>query len=277
MTILVTGSRGAVARNLIKLLHERGLAVRAASNEPDELSVPAGVSTVKLSLKDPETFSAALKGISSVFLYAEASNIDAFIERAVDVEHIVLLSSAAVLSAGAEQDPLAKAHLDVEKALAASAIESTFLRPGSFAGNALAWAWGIKSAGAVSLPFPNSHTDPIHEADVAEAALAVLTEPSLRGNNFTLSGPESVTFTEQIGHLARATARPIAVNVVTREEWKEQMAGYLPGSFADVLLDFWQASDGKPVPITHTAETLTGHPARGFAVWAEDHAAEFRA
>lgn len=31
MTILVTGSRGAVARNLINLLHERGIAVRAAS------------------------------------------------------------------------------------------------------------------------------------------------------------------------------------------------------------------------------------------------------
>jgi len=277
MTILVTGSRGAVARNLINLLHERGTAVRAASNEPDKLSLPDGVSTVKLNLKDPATFSAALKGISSVFLYAEASNIDAFIEQAVGVEHIVLLSSASVLNADAERDPLAKSHLDVEKALAASAIESTFLRPGSFAGNALGWAWGIKSAGEVSLPYPNSHTDPIHEADVAEAALAVLTEPSLRGKSYTLSGPESVTFSEQIGHLARATARPIAVNVVTREEWKKEMAQYIPGSFADVLLDFWRSSDGSPVPTTRTVETLTGHPARGFAVWAEDHAAEFQA
>jgi uncharacterized protein YbjT (DUF2867 family) len=277
MTILVTGSRGAVARNLIQLLHERGIAVRAASNEPDELSVPDGVSTVRLSLKDRDTFSAALKGISSVFLYAEALNIDAFIKQAIDVEHIVLLSSAAVLSADAERNPLAKSHSDVEKALAASAIESTFLRPGSFAGNALGWAWGIKTSNAVSLPYPNSHTDPIHEADVAEAALAVLTEPSLRGKSYTLSGPESITFAEQIDHLARATTRPIAIDVVTDEEWKDQMAEYIPASFADVLLDFWRAGDGKPVPTTRTIETLTGHPARGFAVWAEDHAAEFRA
>jgi uncharacterized protein YbjT (DUF2867 family) len=277
MTILITGSRGAVARNLLNLVHERGIAVRAASNEPDKLSVPEGVPTVKLNLKDPATFPAALEGITSVFLYAEASNIDAFIEQAVDVEHIVLLSSASVLSADAENDPLAKSHLDVEKALTASPITSTFLRPGSFAGNALGLAWGIKSAGAVSLPYPNSHTDPIHEADVAEAALAVLTEPRLRGKSYTLSGPESVTFAEQIDDLARAAARPITINVVTREEWKDQMAEYIPGTFADALLDLWQSSDGSPVQTTRTVETLTGHPARGFAVWAEDHAAEFQA
>jgi uncharacterized protein YbjT (DUF2867 family) len=277
MTILVTGSRGGVARNLISLLHERGIAVRAASNEPDKLSVPEGVPAVKLNLKDPTTFSVALKGITSVFLYAEASGIHALIDHAVDVEHIVLLSSASVLTTDAENDPLAKSHLDVERALAASTIESTFLRPGSFASNALGWAWGIKSAGAVSLPYPNSHTDPIHEADVAEAALAALTEPSLRGKSYTLSGPESITFAEQIGHLVRAAARPIAVNPVTREEWKKEMAQYIPETFADSLLDWWQSSDGSPVPTTRTVETLTGHPARGFAVWAEDHAAEFRA
>jgi uncharacterized protein YbjT (DUF2867 family) len=74
-----------------------------------------------------------------------------------------------VLNPNAEHDRLAKSHLDVEKAPAAAPIESTFLRPGSFAGNALAWSRAIKAAGAVNLPYPDPHTDPIHEADVASS------------------------------------------------------------------------------------------------------------
>jgi uncharacterized protein YbjT (DUF2867 family) len=270
MTILVTGSRGAVARNLLELLQARGIDARAASARPEP-------PMVELNLKDPATFAAALEGVTSVFLYAEASNIDAFLEAASGVEHIVLLSSASVLNDNAETDPLAKSHLDVEKALTASPIESTFLRPGSFASNAAGWAWGIKAAGAVNLPYPNSHTDPIHEIDVAEAALAVLTNPELRGKSYTLTGPESVTFAEQIDVLSKAIGRPIAINPVTRDEWKKEMAAYIPETFADGLLDWWRSNDDSPVDTTDTVEKLTGHPARGFAVWAEDHAAEFRA
>jgi hypothetical protein len=33
--------------------------------------------------------------------------------------------------------------------------------------------------------------------------------------------------------------------------------------------------DGKPVALTSTVEELTGNPARPFAVWATDHAADF--
>jgi hypothetical protein len=68
--------------------------------------------------------SCALDGITSVFLYAASSNIDAFVEQAVSagVEHVVLLSTASVLNPNAEHDRLAKSHLDVEKALAAAPI-----------------------------------------------------------------------------------------------------------------------------------------------------------
>ncbi|WP_128376031.1 NAD-dependent epimerase/dehydratase family protein [Streptomyces cavernae] len=65
MSILVTGSRGAVARNLMALLRERGLEVRQASSNP------ATPETLMCDLTDPATFPAALKGATSVFLYAE--------------------------------------------------------------------------------------------------------------------------------------------------------------------------------------------------------------
>lgn len=272
MTILVTGSRGAVAKSLLSLLRDNGFTVRSASRNPEQPDV------LKCDLSDPSTFPAALDGVTSVFLYAEASHTEAFVKEAASagVEHIVLLSTASVVKPGAEHDQLAKSHLDVERALSAGPVESTFLRPGSFAGNALAWTWPIKSTGVVNLPYPNSHTDPIHELDVAEAAFAVLIDPSLRGRGHVLSGPESLTFQQQIDQLAEATGRPITVNPVTREEWKREMADYVPDAFADSLLDWWRSNDDSPVPTTGTVEELTGHPARSFAQWATDHAADFR-
>ncbi|WP_318657394.1 Rossmann-fold NAD(P)-binding domain-containing protein [Streptomyces aureocirculatus] len=127
----------------------------------------------------------------------------------------------------------------------------------------------------MSLPYPGAHNDPIHERDIADAAFAVLTDPRHRGGCFTLTGPESLTFAEQIDQLAAATATTIPVKHVTRAEWKQEMAEHIPGAFADTLLDWWESHDGKPVTTTRTVESLTGHPARPFAVWAADHAADF--
>jgi uncharacterized protein YbjT (DUF2867 family) len=271
MTVLVTGSRGAIAANLITLLRDRGVPVRAASSDPQDSQ------TIRCDLTDPATFAHALEGVTSVFLYAEPSHVDAFAKEAAGagVEHIVLLSSVSVLSPNAEASRLAKSHLDVEKALTASRIRSTLLRPGSFSSNALAWARPIKYGTPINLPFPNSHSDPIHEADAAEAALAVLIDPALGGRPYTLTGPESLTFAEQVGILARVTGRTISINPVTREQWKAEMADYIPGTYADPLLDWWQSNDGSPVEITHAVEELTGHPARTFADWTKDHADDF--
>ncbi|WP_433519522.1 SDR family oxidoreductase [Nonomuraea sp. CA-143628] len=275
--ILITGGRGAVATHLLTLLHRAGRPVRVASSNPGELQVPDGIPSIACNLRNPVTFSAALCGVTEVFLYAEASHIAEFIDAAATagVEHVVLLSSAGVLESNAADDPLAKSHLDVEAALLTSPLTTTFLRPGSFAGNAGAWAWPIKAGRPVSLPYPGSYVDPIHERDIAEVACTVLTDPRHRGRHLHLTGPQALTFSEQIDRLAEITGRSITVNHVTREEWKQEMAHHIPGPYADALLDYWQAYDGRPVPLTNTVEQFTGHPARTFATWAQDHDSDF--
>jgi uncharacterized protein YbjT (DUF2867 family) len=271
--ILITGGRGAVANHLQNLLRDNGLTVRVSSSDPSKLDVPA----VRLDLTDPATFPAALAGVTSVFLYAESAHIAEFIDEAVTagVTHIVLLSSAAVLSPDPDNNLLAKSHHDVEQALLASPIPTTILRPGSFAANAGAWAWPIKSGRPVSLPYPGSYNDPIHELDVAEAAFAVLTEVEHHGEQFTLTGPATMTVGEQIDQIAEVTGRPVTVKRVTREEWKQEMAEYVPAAFADALLDWQESTDGKPTELTATVEHLTGHPARTFADWVADHSSTF--
>ncbi|MCP3822108.1 hypothetical protein NLX86_29675 [Streptomyces sp. A3M-1-3] len=186
-----------------------------------------------------------------------------------------------MLTPDAAASPIAPSHLAVEEALRAAspAVEVTILRPRAFAGNAQQWSWSVRATGAVNLPYPGSHCDAIHETDLAEAALAVLTAPAgaaVRGRRHLLTGPESITFAEQIAILEGVTGRPITVHTVSPQDWKAEVAGYVPEHFADALLNYWRASDGSPVPLTRTAEDLTGHPGRTFATWAEENAAAFR-
>ncbi|MEV8535291.1 NAD(P)H-binding protein [Streptomyces sp. NPDC051211] len=275
MTILVTGGRGAVARGLTALLDEQRLPYRLASRAPAGPDTAPG--TIHCDLTDPATFPAALDGIRSVFLYAEAAAVDAFVKEAVTagVEHVVLLSSSSVLAADAADSALSAAHLRVEQALLASPLRTTLLRPGSFASNARGWAWALKSGAPVRLPYPGVHSDPVHEADLAESAFAVLTDPAAAGRAYTLTGPQSMSFATQLAVLGRVLERPIPVETVTREQWKAEVAAYVPGPYADALLDYWAATDGLPVELTDDIERLTGHRARSFETWAEDHAAEF--
>lgn len=277
MTTLITGSRGRIARALTALLLAEGHPVRTASRSPERLPAPDGVPVTHLNLADPTGFPAALTGVTSVFLYAEATHITAFLAaaQAAGVEHIVLLSTSAVLAPGAGRDPLARHHVEVESALAASPLTTTVLRPGTFASNALQWSWPVKTSGAVELPYPGAYTDPVHEADLAAAAFATLTDPTLRGGAYHLTGPESLTFTDQIAMLAQATGRQIRTVPVDRAAWKAQTAGHMPEPFTDALLDWWKAHDGSPTELTDTLERLTGRPPRTFAEWAAEHAGAF--
>ncbi|MEU2233586.1 NmrA family NAD(P)-binding protein [Streptomyces vietnamensis] len=283
MTVLVTGSRGRVATTLLDLLDAAGIKARAGSKDPTDLSPPPGVETVHCDLTDPATFDTALEGVDSVFLYAEAAHAGTFADRAraAGVEHIALLSSSSVLAPDAAENPIAASHLAVERALSAAAasgaFETTHLRPGTFATNALQWAWALKDGHGPALPYPHAYGDPIHERDVAEAAFAVLTEPRLRGSSYHLTGPESLDFTEQLAIVAEVTGRPAPYTTVTPEDWKESVAAFMPEPFANALLAYWASHDGRPTPLTRTIETLTGHPARTFTTWTRDHAEAFTA
>ncbi|MBZ4317817.1 NAD(P)H-binding protein [Streptomyces huiliensis] len=279
MTTLVTGARGRVGRVLIDLLRSDGRPVRAGSNAPEELSLPTGTESVRCALGEPETFPAALDGVTSVFLYAQASHADAFLTEAerAGVEHIVLLSSTAALAPEDVRNPIVDMHRDAERALAAAPIASTALRPGGFATNALGWAQSIRTEGVVRLPYPEAHSTPIHERDIAEAAHAVLTADAHRGTGHRLSGPESLTFREHVEHIGRAVGRPLTVEAVGPEEWKRSVSAFMPEVYADTLLAAWRAADGVPEEVAPGVELLTGHPARTFAAWAEEHAAAFTA
>jgi uncharacterized protein YbjT (DUF2867 family) len=277
MTILVTGARGKIGRQVLAGLSAAGRDVRAASRDAAALDLPADVPVVSLDLSDPRAAAKAFDGVDQVFLYAEPTGVEALLTaaRAAGVGHVVLLSSGSVGQAAAESDPLALHHLLVERALAASGVEHTVLRPGAFASNAANWAYGIRAAGVVELPYPDSRLAPVHEDDIADVAVAVLTGAAPRSGVLDLTGPESMSFAEQIAVLADVTGRPIEVRVLTEQQTREQLGRHMAAPLVDSLLAWWAAGVGVPAPVADTVEVVTGKPARTFRQWAQENRAAF--
>ena len=274
MTILVTGARGNVGRRVLQRLYAAGHSLRASGRNPAELEVPEGVETVALDLNDPETFVAALAGVSKVLLYAEPDGIVKFLDEAekAGVEQVVLLSSNTVGLPGADQDPLAHHHVLVEEAVVASGLNYTILRPGAFMSNAFGWSYSLQQGDTIDQVFPEAQVAPVHEDDIADVAVIALTEKKLQDEIVDLTGPESLTFRQELEIVGDVLGRKLVINGLTREEGEAQMSNFVPPPVLTSLLNQWEAAVGVVADTGATAERITGKPARTFRQWVEEHA-----
>ncbi|MCX2954831.1 NAD(P)H-binding protein [Lentzea sp. NEAU-D7] len=274
MTILVTGARGNVGRRVLQRLYAAGHSLRASGRNPAELDVPEGVETVALDLNDPETFVAALAGVSKVLLYAEPDGIVKFLDEAekAGVEQIVLLSSNTVGLPGADQDPLAHHHVLVEEAVVGSGLNYTILRPGAFMSNAFGWSYSLQQGDTIDQVFPEAQVAPVHEDDIADVAVVALTEKKLQDEIVDLTGPESLTFRQELEIVGEVLGRKLVINGLTREEGEAQMSDFVPPPVLTSLLNQWEAAVGVVADTSATAERITGKPARTFRQWVEEHA-----
>ncbi|WP_086840981.1 NAD(P)H-binding protein [Amycolatopsis kentuckyensis] len=279
MAVLVTGARGAVAREVVSQLLAAGERVRAASAAGPPVGFPSEVDTVHADLGDPATLPAALAGVEKVFLYAEPAGADGFAAAALaaGVRHVVLLSSGAIIHPGAGNGPIALKHAAVEKVLEASGIPWTFVRPDAFAANALQWAAGIRAEGVVRTAFPAAASAPIHERDVAEVVVTTLLEPGHEGTAPALSGPESLTQAEQIGILSDVLGRPVRVQRIAVAEARRQLEAVLPVAFAEFLVEAQAAAELGPATVRTGVADITGRLPLSFVEWAKEHAGDFRA
>ena len=277
MTVLVSGATGSVGGAVFSSLRERGVDVRGGTRRPDSAGLPDGTA-VAFDLTDPATFGPALDGVDRVFLYAATDDIGAFLDAAAAAgrPHLVLLSSASVADPGAASNPIAQHHLHLEQAILAADLPHTFVRPGYFASNALRWAPSIRSDRRVALPYPEAVLDPIHELDIADAAVAALTRDDLLGAAPVLTGGANLTQREQVEAVAAALGEPVELVELDPDAAREQMAHAMPGPVADTLIGLLADAVGRPRELTGEIEAVTGHAPRPFADWARDHVADFR-
>jgi uncharacterized protein YbjT (DUF2867 family) len=279
MPYLITGAAGFIGRQIVDQLLAAGAAVHALSRRPDQASFPPEVNVFGGDLTSGDIQTGAFAAVKSIFLFPADGDIRPFLDKArvAGVEHVVALSSLA--AAGEHQRDLHSTsyrhHRAIEQAVAASGMEYTFLRPGSFANNLRFWSHTIKTANTVYGPYPESAQSLIHEADFAAVAVAALTTDWHTGATYALSGPECLTQAEQLNTISRAIGRELTYRAISPEQFKQSMRQFMPEDIISMLLTYWAETVDQPDIVRPTVEQITGKPAHTLAQWATDHIADF--
>ncbi|MCT2583320.1 NAD(P)H-binding protein [Actinophytocola gossypii] len=273
--ILVTGATGNVGRHVVSGLLRAGERVRAVTRSPSSAGLPDGVEVVRGDLAHPETFATAFTGVTRMFVFPLAYLRPVLRDLSDVIEATDLVKVAA--AAGVRRMVMlgsSDSLFDMELAVESSGCEWTILRPGEFAVNKLDhWAPMIRAHGAVRSAYPEACGAPIHEADIADVAVAALLDDTHTGRRYELTGPESLTLREQVAAIATGINRPIRFEEVTPEESRTDLLAL--GLPPDVVDHMFLAHPPGPAPISPTYEQITGHPPRTLTRWAADHAPAF--
>ena len=278
--ILVTGATGQVGRHLVAGLLAEGAPVRALTRNPDTAGLPAGAEVALGDPDRPETIAAALAGTTAVFVNVTAVGglITELMAEAAQAgtRTAVMLSSLTVRDNGVQPYSIGAHHKAIEDVIMASGLDWTFLRCGGFAANTLAWAPMIRAEGVVRAPYLNAATAPIAEQDIAAAAVRVLADGGHAGARYVLTGQESITQAGQARAIAAAIGRPLRVEELPAEEFRQAATAYLPAAAVDDMLRYFAEYVGRTAQMSPDLEAVTGLPATTFAEWATGHTASFR-
>jgi len=279
VTVLVTGASGQVGGALVRQLADAGVPARAMTRHPERAQFPDGVDVVGADLADPPTLDRALKGVERVFLMGAPPDALAGYTRSLcdaaarsGVRHVVLLSSMSVQIEG--DTPLTSEHGDAEKALVASGIGYTLLRPGPFNSLTFMWADSIRAEDSVRHPFGDPPGAPIDAEDIAAVALCALTSDEHIGRAYSLTGPQRLRPSEQTEILGQVLGRALRFEEVPEADAVAFMTP-LAGPHAAEIVAAMRREDlpwSDPMP---TVEEITGRPPATFRAWAEQHARAF--
>lgn len=279
MTILVTGATGTIGRHLVSALLERGAAVRALTRKPEDAGLPAGVEVVGGDMSDPAALGPEFfAGVDRVFVFPAEGGVDALVEAAVaaGVGRFVALSSLA--AAKEHQRDVGSSsqvhHSAVEQAVTSRTDAWTILRPGNFASNLLYWSWPIRGGAPLRVPYPESAQSCVHEADVADVAAEALLRDDLVGEVLAFTGPESLSRREQAATIARAIGKEIDLVEITADEFRADVAPFMPDGLISMMLDYWRDTVSEP-EVPRPVTPITGNPGRTLAEWAQDHRVDF--
>ena len=280
--VLVTGATGRVGRVVIDLLIDAGVPVRALTHRSEAAeTLPANVEVVPGDLTVPESLDAGLQGVDVVFLVwtAPPATAPAVVERlAAYARRVVFLSAPHKTPHPFFQqpNPMAVLYAEIERLIAAAGLESTIIRPGMFASNALLW-WttAIRTEGVVRWPYGAAETAPVDDRDVAAVAARTLHQDGHAGGDYVLTGPESLSQAEQVSIIGDVLGRRITFEELSPDEFRSETEGSWPRPVVDMLLAAWGATMGRPAFITSTVFDILGSAPRTFRQWVADHTRAF--
>jgi uncharacterized protein YbjT (DUF2867 family) len=201
----------------------------------------------------------------------------AFVEaaRKSAVRHIVKLSQlhADVNSPGR----FLRYHAAVEAAIEATDLTFTFLRPNLYMQGLLNFGQSIKEKSAFFAAAGEARISAMDVRDLADVAVAALTDPRHKNKSYSLTGPEALTFGEMADELSVALGRTISFVDVPPEAMRGALDGLgFPAWQADGLLEeFEMYRRGEAAGIESGMSDALGRSPRPFAQFARDYAPLF--
>lgn len=264
MTTLVVGGTGKTGRRVANRLSARGLPVRIGSRSGQP----------PFDWTDRDTWAPVLRDVTSAYLTYQpdlafpgaAERIRAFAGLAVahGVRRLVLLSGR-----GEEE------VLPSEQAVRESGAEWTVLRGSWFMQNfSEHFLLEPVLSGVVALPGGDVAEPFLDAEDVADVAVAVLTEDGHGGQIYELTGPRLLTFAEATAEISRASGREVRYQPVTPQQYRASLASELPPELAEAVTGlFTKVLDGRNAHLTDDVKRVLGRAPRDFADYARAAAA----
>jgi uncharacterized protein YbjT (DUF2867 family) len=261
---LVTGGTSKTGRRVAERLTARGLPVRIGSRSGEP----------PFDWEDRSTWANALEGVGSVYIshYLDAvagaaETVGSFAELAVanGVRRQVLL--------GGRGEPEAER---VEQAVRDSGAELTIVRSTWFAQNFSEGGFlDFVLSGEVTLPAGDTPEPFVDVDDIADVAVAALTEEGHVGELYELTGPRLLTFEEAVGEIARAANRELRYVPVSMEEFESILAqAGVPAEIVWMLKYlFTEVLDGRNAHVVDGVRRALGREPRDFSEFARDAAA----
>jgi uncharacterized protein YbjT (DUF2867 family) len=263
--ILVLGGTGKTGRRVVERLEARGLPVRVGSRSGEP----------PFDWERPDTWKPSLEGVGSVYIsyYPDLTvpgageTVGAFAQLAVrsGVPRQVLLSGRGELQAER-----------AEQGVRASGADLTVVRATWFAQN---FSEGFMGDGVlngeVALPAGDVPEPFVDADDIADVAVAALTDDAHIGRLYELTGPRLLTFAQATAEIAEATGRTIRYVPLSVEEYTTAAAEQgVPGEYLDLLAYlFSEVLDGRNAHVTDGVERALGRAPRDFRDYARDAAA----
>jgi uncharacterized protein YbjT (DUF2867 family) len=258
---LVLGGTGKTGRRIVDRLTARGLPVRVGSR-----SAP-----IPFDWEDESSWGPALDGVRAAYISyfpdlaipGAPEAVRAFADLALErgVRRLVLLS-------GRGEEEAQRAELAVQE----SGADVTVVRCAWFMQNfSEDYLVGPILDGEVVLP-ADEQLEPFVDADdIADVAVAALTDDRHIGETYELTSPRLWSFREAVGEIAAASGRRIDYVPVPVEEYAagaaehgvpEEFVGFLTYLFSDVL--------GRNAYLTDGVQRALGREPRDFSDYVRD-------
>ncbi|MBC6459741.1 NAD(P)H-binding protein [Actinomadura sp. HBU206391] len=264
-TTLVLGGTGKTGRRVAERLTARGLPVRVGSRSGEP----------PFDWDDPATWEPVLRNVESAYVAYQpdlafpgaAAAIRSFSELAVrsGARRLVLLSGR-----GEEEAAIS------ERAVRDSGAEWTILRASWFSQNfSEHFLLEPVLGGEVAFPAAAVAEPFVDVEDIADVAVAALTEDGHVGRLYELTGRRLLTFAEATAEIAEATGREVRYVPVTPEQYASALVEYdVPADYAKLLTElFARVLDGRNAHLADGVQRALGREPRDFADYARDTAA----